>query len=161
MLWIALVIALGLLVGLLIVTYGYRRSMLVVLAVLGAIIVALVWYLRFGEPQGAGLIDAEELKLSNLEMSLQYRTSYRMTARLVNTSEDYALTSVTITITASDCATGAEDCIVIGEAQRDITVEVPPGQARDIVQQYVFPRLSPRGELRWSHALSNIKAERP
>lgn len=159
MLWIVLVIALGLLVGALIVTYGYRPSMLIIMAVLAALIAALVWYLRFSAPQGSDLISPTELQLNNLEMTPQYRSSYRMTGRLVNTSPDYALRSVTITITASDCT--AADCIAIGEAERTISVDIPPRQARDIVEQYVFSRFSPQGELRWRHTLSEIKAERP
>lgn len=158
MLWIVLVIALGLLIGALIVTYGYRHSMLIVLAVLAVVIAALVWYLRFGDPRGTGLISAGELTLNNLEMTREYRSSYRMNARLVNGSPDYTLTSVTITITASDCT---DDCIVIGEAQRIIPVEIPPRQARDIVEQYVFSRFSLQGELQWSHTLSEIKAQPP
>jgi len=158
MLWIALVIALGLLVGALIITYGYRHSMLIVMVVLAAVIAALVWYLRFGDPQGAGLIQPSELQLTNLDMTRQYRSSYRMTARLVNRSPDYALRSVTITITASDCT---DDCIVIGEAERTINVDIPPRQARDIAEQYVFSRFSLQGELRWRHGLSEIRAENP
>lgn len=161
MLWIVLVIALGLLVGALIVTYGYRHSMMIVMAILAAVIAALVWYLRFGDPQGAGLLSSADLQLNNLEMTRQYRSSYRMTGRLVNGSPDYALRSVTITITASDCTEDGSDCIVVGEAQRTISVDIPPRQARDIVEQYVFPRFSLQGELRWSHALSEIRAERP
>jgi len=161
MLWIVLVIVLGLLVGALIVTYGYRHSMIIVMAALAALIAALVWYLRFSEPQGTGLIDAEQLKLRNLQMTRQYRSSYRMTGRLVNRSPDYAVRSVTITITASDCTDGTRDCIVIGEAERIIPVDIPPGQARDIVEQYVFSRFSLQGELKWSHTLSEIRAQRP
>lgn len=160
MLWIVLVIAVGLLVGALIVTYGYRHSMLIVMAVLAALIAALVWYLRFADAPGSDMISPEELRLTNLEMTQQYRSSYRMTGRLVNRSPDYELRSVTIRITASDCANG-DDCIVIGEAERRISVEIPPRQARDVVEQYVFRRLSPEGELRWRHTLSEIKARRP
>lgn len=159
MLWIGLVIALGLLVGTLIVTYGYRHSVLIVTAVVGAVIVALAWYIRYGEEEGTGLITAEELVLENLNLSQQYRTSYRMTGRLVNSSDAYTLQSVTITITASDC-TGPEgkDCIVVGEDTRTHKVEIPPGQARDVLEQYIFPRFVLQGELRWSHAMTEIKA---
>lgn len=158
MLWIVLVIALGVLVGALIITYGYRYSMLIVMAVLAALITALVWYVRFGEGEGTGLISVEEVELKNLEVKQLYRTSYRMTARLVNTSDTYTLTSVRITITASDCKS-EDDCIVVGEDQRLVSVEIPPGQARDILEQYVFPRFVLQGELKWSHAISEIKAE--
>lgn len=160
MLWIILVIVLGLLVGGLIVSYGYRHSMLIVMALLAALIIALVWYLRFAERQGSGLISAAELRLDNLEMTRQYRSMYGLRARLVNNSEDYALRRVTITITAADCS-AAGDCIVIGEAERIITVDIPPRQARDIVEQYQFPRFSLQGELRWRHELSEIQAARP
>jgi hypothetical protein len=160
MLWIALVVALGVLVGALIVTYGYRHSMLIGMAVLAVLIAALVWYLRFGDPQGSDLLSRDELRLENMEMTAQYRNSYRMTGRLVNLSPDFALRRVTITITASDCTNG-DDCIVIGEAKRIFSVDVPPGQARDVVDQYVFPRFSPRGELQWQHELMEIQAARP
>lgn len=160
MLWIVLVIALGLLVGALIVTYGYRHSMMLAVAVLAAVIAALVWYLRFGDPQGSELISPGELRL-NMEMTQQYRTSYRMSGRLVNSSPDYALKRVTITITASDCTDGDDDCIVIGESDRIIAVDIPPRQARDITEVYVFPRFDLQGELQWSHSLSEIQAQRP
>jgi len=159
MLWIGLVIALGLLVGALIVTYGYRHSVLIVLVVLGALIIALVWYLRFSEREGTGLITADDLVLKNLSLTKQYRTSYRMTGRLVNEAQEYALRSVTIAITASDCTDGGSDCIVVGDDQRTINVDIPPGQARDIVEQYVFPRFVLQGELKWSHEFSEIRAE--
>ena len=159
MLWIVLVIALGVLVGALIVTYGSRYSMLIVMAILAAVIAALVWYIRFGEEEGTGLIGAGEVELKNLEVTQLYRTSYRMTARLVNASDTYTLTSLRITITASDCK-NEDDCIVVGEDQRLIPVEIPPGQARDILEQYVFPRFVLQGELKWSDAISEVKAER-
>ncbi|MDZ7840529.1 MAG: hypothetical protein U5R46_06870 [Gammaproteobacteria bacterium] len=161
MLWIALVVALGVLIGALIVTYGYRHSMLIGIAVLAALIAALVWYLRFGDPPGSELLSQDKLRLENMEMTAQYRNSYRMTGRLVNMSSDYALRRVTITITASDCTKGGDDCIVVGEAKRIFSVDIPPGQARDVVDQYVFPRFSLQGELQWRHDLSEIQAARP
>lgn len=160
MLWIALVIAAGLLVGALIITLGYRHSMMIVTLLVAAVIAVLVWYLRFGNPEGAGLVGPEELQLNNLEMSHQYRSSYRMSARLVNNSPEYTVRSVTITITASDCQNEGRDCIAVGEQRRQIPVEVPPGQARDIVEQYVFSRFVLQGELQWRTELSGIQAAR-
>ena len=161
MLWIILVIAAGLLVGWLIVSYGYRHSVLIVLVILAAVIGVLVWYVRFGDQPGAGLIAPAEVQLNNLQMTREYRSSYRMAARLVNTSKKFALTSVKITITASDCKSEGSDCIVVGEDQRTIPVEIPPDQARDIVEQYIFPRFVLQGELKWRYHLSDITATRP
>lgn len=161
MLWIILVIAAGLLVGWLIVTYGYRHSILIVLVILAAVIGVLAWYVRFGDQPGTGLITPEEVQLNNLQMTRQYRTSYQMAGRLVNTSGKFTLTSVKITITASDCKNGGSDCIVVGEDERTIPVQIPPDQARDIVEQYVFPRFVLQGELKWRYRLSDITATRP
>jgi hypothetical protein len=158
MLWIALVIALGLLVGGLIITYGYRHSVMIVLSILAAVIIAAVWYIRFGEDRGAGLITAEELELNNLTMNREYRSSYGMSGRLVNHSQRHTLSSVDITITASDCQGDGANCVVIGEVTRTIPVEIPPGQARDVREQYVFRRFEVMGELRWSHTFAEIKA---
>lgn len=158
MLWIALVIALGVLVGALIVTYGYRHSLMIVLSILAVVIVALVWYIRYGGEEGADLITPQELELSNLQMTRQYRSSFEMTGRLVNRSEEHTLNAVTITITASDCQSDGADCVVVGEVSRDIAVTIPPGQARDVLEQYVFRRFEVLGELRWSHELSEIRA---
>lgn len=160
MLWIILVIALGLVTGAVIVTYGYRHSVLIALVLLAAVVGALVWYTRFSEPTGVGLIDPGDVKLNNLEMTRQYRSSYQMTGRLLNDSRDFTLTSLKITITASDCQNDGADCIVVGEDDRTIPVEIPPRQARDLVEQYVFPRFVLQGELKWSYRISEIKAVR-
>jgi len=159
MLWIGLVIALGLLVGALIVNYGYRHSVMIVSLLVAAVIAALAWHIRYGDDKGTGLISAGELTLEKLELTRQYRSSYRMTGRLVNHSDQYTLESVTITITASDC-TGPErdECIVVGQDTRVHGVEIPPGQARDILEQYVFPRFVLQGELRWRPQITEIKA---
>jgi hypothetical protein len=158
MLWIAVVIALGVLVGALIITYGYRHSMMIVLCILVALIIALVWYLRYGGEEGAGLIEPAEVELKGLAMTQQYRSSYRMTGRLVNHSQQYTVTSVDITITASDCQDGDAGCVVVGEVSRTIPVQIPPGQARDVLEQYVFQRFVIRGELQWRHSISEIQA---
>lgn len=158
MLWIALVIALGVLVAMLIINYGYRHSVMIALVLLIAVIIAAVWYIRFGEDQAADLITASDLELRDLQMTREYRSSYRMEARLVNHSGQHTLTSVTITITASDCGEQGGECVVVGEVARTINVEIPPGQARDVLEQYVFRRFEVRGTLKWSHAISEIKA---
>ncbi|MFZ0488410.1 MAG: hypothetical protein WAL83_15555 [Arenicellales bacterium] len=158
MLWIILVIAAGLLTGWLIISYGYRHSILIVLVLLAAAATGLVWHIRFGQQAGTGLLGPDDVHLNNLEMTRQYRTSYRMTARLVNTSAEFTLRSLKVTITASDCKNAGADCIVVGEDQRTVTEEIPPGQARDIVEQYVFPRFVLQGELKWRYRISEVKA---
>lgn len=158
MLWIGLVIAFGLLVGGLVVTFGYRHSVLILVVVLAVLIGALVWYIRFGGQEGAGLITPDEVALNNLALTKQYRSSYRLTGRLVNSSTDHTLTSLDITITASDCQNDGADCVVVGEETRSFAPEIPPGQARDVLEQYIFPRFVLQGELKWSHTFSEIQA---
>jgi len=147
-----------LLTGWLIISYGYRHSILIVLVLLAAAATGLVWHIRFGQQAGTGLLGPDDVHLNNLEMTRQYRTSYRMTARLVNTSAEFTLRSLKVTITASDCKNAGADCIVVGEDERTVTEEIPPGQARDIVEQYVFPRFVLQGELMWRYRISEVKA---
>lgn len=161
MLWIILVIAAGLGVGWLIVTYGYRHSILIALVVLAAGIGVLAWYVRFGDQPGTGLITPQEVQLNNMQMTREYRSSYQMAGRLVNDSKKFTLVSVKITITASDCKSGGADCIVVGEDHRSVSVEIPPGQARDVVEEYMFPRFVLQGQLKWRYRLSEIKATSP
>ena len=121
MLWIILVIVAGLLTGWLIISYGYRDSILIALVLLASAATGLVWYIRFGQQAGTGLLGPGDIQLNNLKLTRQYRTSYQMAARLVNTSSKFTLQSLKLTITASDCKDAGADCIVVGEADRTVT----------------------------------------
>ncbi len=153
--WVLLVAALGIAVGLIIITLGYKRSLFILLATLLIGVVFIIWYAEYYEEKGSGLVDVGEVALENFSVRKTYGDSYEMSARVRNMSTEYMLTAVGMELNASDCKTDTEgeSCIIVGQQEQEIQVDVPPQQARDIVQQFNFPAMRPVGSLRWSHVL--------
>lgn len=160
--WLLLVVALGLGVGLLIVTVGYKRSIVVLLAALLLGVVLIIWYAEFYEEKGSGLISVDEVSLSNFQVRKTYGESYEMSARVHNASPDFLLTAVGIEVSALDC-TGEGDgqtCTIVGQQEHEIQIDVPAQQARDVIQQFILPKMRPLGSLLWEHALLYTRARK-
>ena len=162
MAWVILIVALALVAGYLIITYGYRNSIVVLLATLLIGIVGVIWYAEFYEAEQIGAIAVKDVSLDNFSVRTTYGDSYAMTARLRNASEQHALSAVGIELSASDCTENSqgESCIVVGQEEKEIQVEVPAGQARDIAEQFIFPPIRPNGELRWSYSVLYTRARK-
>lgn len=162
MAWILLVIALGLTAGVLIITFGYKTSIIVLLAVVAVGIGTVVWYAEFYEGSSSRLISAEEVALDNFTVRTTYGNSYEMFARLSNRSADRVLTAVGVELSASDCTTegGEEFCVIVGQQETEVQTNVPAQQARDIKQQFIFPPMRPQGELRWSYSILYTRAQK-
>ncbi len=156
MVWVALVVILGVLVGLLIINFGYRRSVLATLAVLLVIVGAALLYTQVQDSVKQGRIPVSEVRFEDFSMQPAYGDSYRMNARVHNMSSDRTLHYFGLTITAADCLAqqGQQQCLVVGEQSKEIRVEVPPRQARDITDQFAFGRIRARGELQWDHEIT-------
>ena len=162
MAWVLLVVALALATGALIITFGYRTSILVLVAVLLLGVGIVIWYAEFYEGSRSNLIAVDEVSLDNFSVQVTYGNSYEMFARLSNRSSDHMLTAVGIELSVSDCTTkdGAESCVVVGQQEKEIRVNVPVNQARDIRQQFIFPPMRPLGELKWDYAVLYTQAEK-
>ena len=155
MAWVALVVILGVVVGLLIINFGYRRSVLVTLGVLLAIVGAALLYTQVQDSVREGRIPVSDVLFEHFAMQPAYGDSYKLIARVHNTSSERTLHYFGLTITAADCVEqqGQQQCLVVGEQSKEIRVEVPPQQARDITDQFAFGRLRPLGKLQWEHRI--------
>lgn len=156
MAWVVLVVVLGIVVGLLIVNFGYRRSVLATLAVLLVIVGAALLYTQLQDSAKEGRIAVAEVRFEEFTMQPAYGDSYKLIARVHNMSSDHTLHYFGLTVTAADC-TGQQDqrqCLVVGEQSKEIRVEIPPQQARDITSQFAFGRMRTRGELQWDHRIT-------
>lgn len=155
MAWILLVVALALVAGYLIITFGYRTSVFVLLSVLVIGLIVVIWYAEFHQATRSNLILAKEVELENFKVEVTYGNSFNMFARVRNLSADHALIAVGVEISASDCAVPgqAEGCVIVGQQEQEIQVDVPAQQARDITRQFIFPPMRPQGELRWSYSI--------
>ena len=161
MAWILLVVALGLTAGVLIITFGYRTSIVVLFGALLVGIGVIIWYAEFYEGSSTSLISTDEIMLENFSVRSTYGDSYEMFARLSNKSAENALTAVGVELSASDCfiEDGEESCIIVGQQETEIQTNVPAQQARDIKQQFIFPPMRPQGELSWSYSVLYTRAQ--
>ena len=162
MAWILLVVALALVAGYLIITFGYRTSVFVLLAVLVTGLVMVIWYAEFHQTTRSNLIFAEEVELENFIVEVTYGNSFKMFARVRNLSADHTLIAVGIEISASDCTVPEreETCVIVGQQEQEIQVDVPAQQARDITRQFIFPPMRPQGELKWSYSILYAGAQK-
>jgi hypothetical protein len=160
MAWILLVIGVGLAIALLVITIGLRRSVLILLAVLGIAVAGVVWYAETHRKHRPGLVPPEAVELTNTSVTLVYGGSYRLTARVRNTSLDHALSWFGLSVIASDCLrTEPQQCEVVGEQSKEIHILVPPGQSRDFAEQFQFDNMQPKGELRWDFRIDYTSAK--
>jgi len=155
MAWILLVVAFALVAGYLVITFGYRTSIFVLLAVLVIGLVVVIWYAEFRQATRSNLISTEEVQLANFNVEVTYGNSFKMFARVRNLSTDFALIAVGIEISVSDCTAPdqVEACVIVGQQEQEIQIDIPAQQARDITRQFIFPPMRPQGELRWSYSI--------
>ena len=159
MAWALLVVLAGLIVGLAFVNFGYRRSLPVVLVLLLVGLAGVIWYTQVQDRVSEGKIPPDQIRLDNFTMRQAYGDSYKLVARVVNGSPEHTLQSFGLTVTVSDC-TGSPQrrCVIVGERAKDIYVEVPPQQARDISEQFVYGAVRPQGELSWDYRVTHTEA---
>lgn len=161
MAWILLAIAIGLAIGLLILSFGARRAAIGLIGGLVVLLGALIWYADTYDKERTGRVPTTSVRLDNFAMTPAYGGSFRLYARARNDAEHDTLEAFGVTVTASDCVTEGDEppsCVVIGEQSSEIRVSVPPKQARDINEQIPFPPMRPQGELSWSYRIDYVRS---
>jgi hypothetical protein len=159
--WTILIILLGLATGLLIVGFGAQRAAIVVLALVTVGAVIFAWQAREPSSPRAKDFDPEQLLLEAFTMRPSYGGAHTATARITNRAAERTVLDFALTVTARDCPTADADsasCAVVGEVTRDIYAEIPPAQARDITEQFVFERMRPQGTLRFEPHIARARA---
>jgi len=161
MAWALLVIAVGFTVAMLVIVLGYRRAIIVISVIILVSVIVLIWYAESDDSQKSDLVPVEMVQLINAQMIPVYGGSYKLTARVKNNTTKHALTVFGLSVIASDCI-GVDDssqCVVIGEKSKEIHILVPPSQARDITDQFIFDNMRPKGELRWDYRVDYTRAK--
>lgn len=159
--WTLLVILLGLAAGLLIVAFGWQRTAIAVLALVAAGAVLLAWQAREPAFPRAQKFDPSQLAIEGFTMRPSYGGAYTATARVASRDVERTVLDFALSVTARDCAAPDADpagCVVVGEVTRDIYAEIPPGQARDITEQFVFERMNPKGTLKFEPHVARVRA---
>ncbi len=161
MAWVLLVIAAALTVATLVIVLGPRQSILLILAVVVISVIGLIWYAEVGEDEKSDLIPVAAVQLVNTTMKPAYGGSFKLYARVKNTSPDRTLTRFALTVIGSDCtgAAASGQCVVIGQRSKEIHIVIPPLQARDITNQFAFDNMRPKGELNWDYRIDYTRGK--
>lgn len=161
MAWVLLIIAAALTVATLVIVLGPRKSIFVVLAVVLSSIVGLIWYAEVGVEEKSNLIPVAAVQLTNTHMTPAYGGSYKLKARVKNNAPDRTLTRVALTVIAADCPDTGDpaQCEVVGQQSKEIHIVIPPLQARDITDQFVFDNMHPRGKLNWDYRVDYTRGK--
>lgn len=151
MIWLIVAVAVGILLALIMLRFGMRRSILVLGGAMLAGVVALIWYAEFYDNTGAAFPE-QAVDLQNFTVTETGPGRYQLNARIFNKEAERTLPGFGLRILAKDCSAKG-DCIVIGDQSNRFDVQVPAGQARDIQYLFEFANLRPTGKLEWGYRL--------
>jgi hypothetical protein len=157
MVWLAGIVILVLLVA----SSGFRKFAVGLLVL--ALVVGALFYLDAQDDDRRSLsrITLSELLIEDL-MLVPDHGSYKLTGRIKNRSNTFALSSITFRTSMKDCVSDplTTTCVVIAEGSTSPYLDIPSGQARDFERTVYFSGdpISPRGRLEWDYEVSEIRA---
>lgn len=159
MAWLIGIFAVLVLVGF---AAGYRKVAAGLLAI--ALAIAALLYMQHREEEHLALtrIPSSELVFENVTLK-PYVGSYRIAGRIKNNSAKFSVRQIDLVVTVKDCTQGAAEpqCVVIGESNEILNLNIPPGEARDFEESVRFSGsdLKLKGRLEWNYSISQIRAE--
>ena len=124
----------------------------------------LVWWTLSKSEQSAS---RKRIALSELELidfglgkSIISFLSHEIGGRIRNKSPRYTLERLALKITINDCVqdlhSEKERCDIVAQSDEVISVNIPPGQARDFKQGVGLPYV--RGKMTWYYTVSYLEA---
>jgi len=145
---------------LLVISTGFRKfvGILVLIAVIGGFI---YWQNEKNEEkQSKTRIKPSELLFEDVLLKSSYGSGYDLIGRITNNSSNYTLKGVQLKLTFRDCDKDNKDCIIIGEDDEYIYINIPPKQARDFKESvYLYSNLKIKGKMVWNYKIEYLKAE--
>lgn len=153
-------IILLILIMILVATYlpKFRRILVMTLVVLFGAIGFIIWQDTRERDLEFQRIPVSQAQLSHMKArpGLNSR-SFVLTGRLENAAQIYTIISVTIQATIEDCH--VTECEIVGQEAAEISLEIPPNQARDFSLTMPFPTI-PKiiGEAKWRYAILKVRA---
>jgi hypothetical protein len=106
-----------------------------------------------------GLIKPGDLKLEGLRLTPPSSLSsyWEVKGKVMNVSQ-HSLQAFTLKITVKDCP-DPNSCIVVGESNDSVWVEVPPNQMRAFSDLVTFQNLPQLVGMRWDFVLTEARAK--
>jgi len=145
---------------LLVVSAGFRKfaGVLILVCAIGGF---LFWqYQENEEKQSKNRIPTSELLFEGVSLKSSY-SSYDFVGRITNNSNKYTLKGVQLKLTFRDCAKDNQsNCVIIGEEEEYIYINIPPKQARDFKENvYLNSDIDVKGKMIWNYTIIYTKAE--
>jgi len=153
-------IILLILIMILVATYlpKFRRALGVTLICLLGAIGFIIWQDTRERELESQRIPLAQAQLSHMQVrpGLNSR-SFVVTGRLQNNAQSFTILSATIQATIEDCH--VMECEIVGQEEVDLSLEIPPNQARDFSVTIPFPMM-PKiiGEPTWRYEIERIRA---
>lgn len=136
----------------------FRRALGIMLLVLFGAIGFIIWKDTQERKLEFQRIPVSQAQLSHMQVrpGLNSR-SFVVTGRLQNAAENFTILSATFQATLEDCH--ATECEIVGQEEVEISLEIPPNQARDFSRAIPFPTV-PKiiGEPTWRFAILKVRA---
>ena len=105
-----------------------------------------------------------EIRLENALLNPSSPGYWRITGRAFNLSKAFAVTSIGIKVSISDCQDKPNtNCAIVAESDERISATIPPGQARDFDELVSLNGISPESmeTMTWSYDVTYIEASKP
>ncbi len=134
----------------------FRRALWVTLGIVLSIIVMIIWFDN-RERERAHLnfpLTQVELQGMRSKPGLNAR-SYVVNGRIHNHSLDNPLHQIVFEVTVRDCKEG--NCQVVAQEKGRVSMEVPPGQARDFQVSVPFSTsMNLQGQPEWAYRVVDV-----
>ena len=147
-------------IGLIVAASRYPKLAFGILAGLIGMVLVAVKFNSDEHERSASLVSAGDVGFSNILFSPGYAGSYNMSGRLINRSIKFGIAEVGLSVTMLDCdsksAATESDCSEIVEVYTRISIEIPPGQAKEFSTNLPFPYRRLKGETRWAYAVDGV-----
>lgn len=159
-LWAAALVA-GVLLG---VAFPQIRRLVAIAVAAGAAVLVIMLLLgEIEDRKAVERVSASELEFEDEQLIPDY-SSFKFKARVTNHSQDFEVRRLTLMVTAEDCAwPAADDCTLIGQAERTAYVVIAPESSARVSQTIYFGSgpLDIQGRLSWQYEVVEIHAALP
>ena len=143
------------------ISVRYPRLAFAILVVLLGSAILLVQMIPGERERQSARISPADVDVLTLEFIPSYADSFDLIGRLANRSVDTVLSETTLAVELRDCSTesdgDAKNCPVLGVAYPTVTLEVPPGHARDFRVNPSFPRITVQETAEWKTTVSEVR----
>lgn len=142
---------------------GFRKSavgLLIATLIAGALV---YWNINVVERQETSRMSVSEIALENVAVRRTFDSSYELTGRIRNKSDDYRVDAISVIVTIRDCTAPQQmNCVTTGQKAVNVSVSVPPQQARDFTGTLYLGKAHrpPKDILAWEYEVTSIMAQR-